>query len=153
MLKKLFEKYSGLRYVLSSAAAFVVDTALYYVFNHFLFGMVLNMGNTPASDAALISARAISSFFNFNVNNFIVFRHGKEGYGSALAKYYCLCLPQLLASELLLHGATVLFGVEDDFAQTVAKVVVDGVLFVISYFIQHKWVFSASKNKNETASD
>lgn len=44
MLKKLFDKYSGLRYVLSSASAFVVDTALYYVFNHFLFGIALNMG-------------------------------------------------------------------------------------------------------------
>lgn len=151
MLKKLFEKYSGLRYVLSSASAFVVDTALYYVFNHFLFGIVLNMGDAQASSAALCMARALSSFFNFNVNNFIVFRHGKEDYGHALAKYYCLCLPQLLASELLLHGANALLGIEDDLLQTVVKVIVDGVLFVISYFIQNKWVFS--KKRNKTASD
>lgn len=150
MLKKLFEKYSELRYVLSSAAAFVVDTALYYVFNHFLFGMLFNMGDVQSSSAALVAARALSSFFNFNVNNFIVFRHGSEGYGRALAKYYCLCLPQLIASELLLHGTNVVFGIEDDLLQTVAKVVVDAVLFVISYFIQNKWVFS---KKNKTVSD
>lgn len=150
MLKKLFEKYSELRYVLSSAAAFVVDTALYYVFNHFLFGMLFNMGDVQSSSAALVAARALSSFFNFNVNNFIVFRHGSVGYGRALAKYYCLCLPQLIASELLLHGVNALFGIEDDLLQTVAKVAVDAVLFVISYFIQNKWVFS---KKNKTVSD
>lgn len=139
MLKRLFDKYSELRYVLSSASSFVVDTLLFYVFNHFLFR---SLGEVEASTLSLMIARALSSFYNFNMNNYVVFRHGSENYGSALLKYYCVCIPQLLASGLLLSGAIALFGIENDVVETVVKVIVDGVLFVLSYFIQNKWVFS-----------
>ena len=151
MLKSLFEKYSGLRYVLSSASSFVVDTALYYVFNHFLFGTLFAMGEVEASAVSLVAARVLSSFYNFNVNNYLVFRHGSENYGKSLLKYYCVCVPQLLASEFLLSGAIALFGIENDMAQTAVKVVVDGVLFVLSYFIQNKWVFSKETDKKTTS--
>ena len=151
MLKSLFEKYSGLRYVLSSASSFVVDTVLYYVFNHFLFGTLFAMGEVETSAVSLVAARALSSFYNFNVNNYLVFRHGSENYGSSLLKYYCVCIPQLLASEFLLSGAIALFGIENDMAQTAVKVVVDGVLFVLSYFIQNKWVFSKETDKKTTS--
>lgn len=150
MLKRLFEKYSALRYVLSSASSFVVDTALYYVFLHFLFGGVLEMGAVKASTFALVAARVLSSFYNFNINNYVVFRHGNENYVGSLIKYYCVCVPQLLVSELLLSGAIALFGIENDIVQTIVKVIVDGVLFVLSYFIQNKWVFSKNKD-NKTA--
>lgn len=152
MLKKFFEKYSALRYVLSSASSFVVDTVLYYLFLHFLFGGLMGMGAVKASTFALVTARILSSFYNFNINNFVVFRHGKDNYAGALIKYYCVCVPQLLASELLLSGAIALFGIENDVIQTVVKVVVDGILFVLSYFIQNKWVFSKKKDE-KTVSD
>lgn len=141
MLKKIFEKYSALRYVLSSAASFVLDTALYYVFLRFLFGGLFGMSEITASSFALVAARVLSSFFNFNVNNFVVFRRGSENYSASLIKYYCVCIPQLFASELLLNGTIAVFKIENDLAQTALKVIVDGVLFVLSYFIQNKWVF------------
>jgi len=152
MLKKLFEKYSALRYVLSSASSFVVDTVLYYLFLHFLFGGLLGMGAVSASTFALVAARILSSFYNFNINNFVVFKHGRDNYAGALIKYYCVCVPQLMASELLLSGAIALFGIENDLVQTVVKVIVDGVLFVLSHFIQSKWVFSKTKEE-KTVSD
>ena len=151
MLKRLFDKYSELRYVLSSASSFVVDTVLFYVFNHFLFGSVLNLGEVEASSLSLAAARAFSSFFNFNINNYVVFRHGSENYGSSLLKYYCVCIPQLLASGFLLSGAIALFGMENDAFETAVKVIVDGILFVLSYFIQNKWVFSPKNDKKTTS--
>ena len=151
MLKRLFEKYSGLRYVLSSASSFVVDTILYYVFNHFLFGGLFAMSDVKASAVSLVAARVLSSFYNFNVNNFLVFRHGREDYGKSLLKYYCVCVPQLLASELLLNGVIALFGIKNDMVKTAVKVLVDGILFVLSYFIQNKWVFSKETDKKTTS--
>ena len=151
MLKRLFDKYSELRYVLSSASSFVVDTVLFYVFNHFLFGSLLNMGEVEASTFSLIAARILSSFYNFNVNNYFVFRHGRENYAGALIKYYCVCVPQLFASGLLLSGVIALFGIENDVTETAVKVVVDGFLFVVSYFIQNKWVFSKKTDKKTTS--
>ena len=151
MLKRLFNKYSELRYVLSSVLSFAVDTVLYYVFNHFLFGTLFPMGEVGSSTLSLAAARLLSSFFNFNMNNYVVFRHGSENYGSSLLKYYCVCIPQLLASEFLLSGAIALFGIENDILQTAVKVIVDGFLFVLSYFIQNKWVFSKNSDKETTS--
>lgn len=151
MLKRLFNKHSELRYVLSSASSFVVDTVLFYLFDHFLFGSLLNMGEVEASTLSLTAARALSSFYNFNMNNFFVFRHGRENYAGALIKYYCVCVPQLLASGLLLSGAIALFGIDSDTVETAVKVMVDGILFVVSYFVQNKWVFSKKADKKTTS--
>ena len=87
-----------LRYLLSSVASWVVDTGLFYLFD-LLLGAVLGELAEPVCN---IAARAISSFFNFNVNNRLVFEN-RGSYGKAMLRYYCLAVPQLAASTLLLN--------------------------------------------------
>ena len=82
----------------------------------------------------------VSSFFNFNLNNRIVFRNGGS-YGKALLRYYLLAVPQLAASTLLLSLFVWLFHVQSDNGSTLVKILVDGSLFVASFFIQKFWVF------------
>ena len=126
-------------YVLSSVSSWVVDTGLYYLF--------LGVLGESAVTACNVLARVFSSFFNFNVNNRLVFRN-QEPYGSSLLRYYLLAVPQLLASTLLLNLFVGLFHVEERELSTLIKVIVDGCLFVASFFIQKFWVFAGKKKKD-----
>lgn len=126
-----------LRYVLSSVASWAVDTGLFFVFD-LLFGSLLGALAEPVCNVA---ARALSSFFNFNVNNRLVFC-SELPYGKSLLRYYCLAIPQLAASTLLLTLFVHLLHVASAGGSTAVKVAVDAVLFVASFFIQKFWVFS-----------
>lgn len=88
---------------------------------------------------ATVIARAVSSFYNFNMNRKLVFASG-AGYRRALVRYYCLCLPQMLLSALLVSvlGRLASAGA---FLATMLKFCVDTVLFCASFVIQREWVF------------
>ena len=96
-----------LLYVLSSVASWAVDTGGFFVLS-LLFGGMLGAYSEPVCNVA---ARVISSFFNFNLNNRLVFQNSGS-YGKALLRYYCLAVPQLAASTLLLTLLVRLLGIE-----------------------------------------
>ncbi len=123
-------------YILSSLLSWVVDTGLFRL-GLALFGGILG---EAAAAACNVIARIFSSFFNFNLNNRMVFQ-STEPYGKALLRYYLLAVPQLAASTLLLSFFVLLFHVQSDNVSTLVKILVDGGLFVASYFIQKFWVF------------
>ena len=138
-----------LLYVLSSVASWAVDTGGFFVLS-LLFGSALG---TYSEAVCNIAARVISSFFNFNLNNRLVFRN-TGSYGKALLRYYCLAVPQLAASTLLLTLLVHLLKIETTHGATAVKIVVDGCLFVASYFIQKFWVFPhRDKQSDSTAED
>lgn len=140
MREKLRALPTALRYVFSSVASWVVDNALYYLLLHFVFGPMASLGAVLASTLAQVPARIASSFFNYNVNYFFVFDR-QEDYRRALVKYYCLCIPQAAVSVLLLDVAIKSISLSDDLLQTGLKILIETVLFAISYLIQNKWVF------------
>ena len=146
MITKLWNKFSSLRYVLSSSAAFVVDNALYYLLLHFAFPGLSATNTVAASTISQIIARAFSSFFNFNCNYYLVFK-SKEKYSGAALRYYCLCIPQALISVLLLDVLIVEMNIESDLVRTVCKIAIEAVIFAVSYLIQNKWVFNKTENK------
>ena len=137
-----------LLYVLSSVASWVVDTGGFFVLS-LLFGAALGAYSVPVCN---IAARVISSFFNFNLNNRLVFRN-TGSYGKALFRYYCLAVPQLAASTLLLTLLVQLLKIETTHGATGVKIVVDGCLFVASYFIQKFWVFSHKDNQSDSTAE
>ena len=128
-------------YALSSFSSFLLDVALFRVLQLALNG-VLGAYAVPVSN---LTARALSSFFNFNLNR-LVFR-SSGAYGTDLLRYYCLCIPQALASTGLVTLFVSLLQTGNTGWSTVIKVVVDSVLFVASFFIQKYWVF-AKKDSN-----
>lgn len=88
---------------------------------------------------ATVIARVISSFYNFNINKKVVFGSGGD-YKNTMLRYYCLCIPQMLLSALLvsllnkwLAGSAL--------AATGLKFLIDTLLFFISFTIQREWVF------------
>ena len=125
------------KYSLSSAASWVIDNGLFLLLKT-LLGAKLGLSADLVCTAA---ARAVSSFFNFNANNKLVFEH-KGGYGKALLRYYCLAVPIMLCSAGLVTLLDRVFGVTAPALSTAIKICVDAVLFLASYTIQKKWVFS-----------
>ncbi|MDO4982215.1 MAG: GtrA family protein [Eubacteriales bacterium] len=148
MLKKLFEKYSGIRYILSSFAAFLVDNSLYYVFLHFVFGRLHSISAVASSTFAYIVARVLSAFMNFNCNYFFVFTRDNS-YKNALFKYFCLAVPQALVSMLLLDIVIANADFGNDLIKVTVKILIEAILFVISYLIQNKWVFVKKKQSRK----
>ena len=130
-----------IKYSLASLSSFALDTGLFYLFKRFVFGSL----GAWADLACTVAARVLSSFYNFNVNNRLVFGHRGE-YGKALGRYYLLAVPLMLASAGLVSLLDRSLGVTAPGLSTAIKIGVDTVLFLASYLIQKKWVF---KKKEE----
>lgn len=136
-----------LKYIASSVAAFAVDYLLFCLFSVLLeplSAQALPIRMTGQSLAILLAtalARLISSFVNYSLNKKRVFR--VEGQRArTLARYYTLCVVQMLASALLVSLLTGQLG----WAQTVAKLPVDLLLFLVGFQIQREWVFRKGKD-------
>lgn len=123
-------------YTISSVLSWAVDTGGFYVLNLLLRPLL--GGYTEAVSNVL--ARVVSSLFNFLLNYRVVFG-STQPYGKAMLRYYLLAVPQLAVSTLLVTVFTRLLHVDSAGAATAVKIVVDGCLFVISFFIQKYWVF------------
>jgi dolichol-phosphate mannosyltransferase len=121
-----------LRFVCSSLLCAVADVLLFTLFLHTLFA-----GSDPdvAVLWATVLARVLSSILNFAINRRVVFR-SERSVASTLWRYYALCVCQMLASALLVMALNVL-----PIAEPLIKCVVDGVLFLVSYRIQRRFVF------------
>ena len=88
---------------------------------------------------ATLGARAISSFVNYNVNRKAVFK-SRESVKNSIAKYYILCAAQMLVSYGLVFLVSDILNLGDLFT-TLSKMVIDTILFFISFRIQKVWVF------------
>ena len=125
-----------LKYSISSVASWVVDNGLFWLLKTLLASQLGGFADLVCTALA----RAVSSFFNFNANNRLVFQN-RGGYGKALLRYYCLAVPIMLCSAGLVTLLDHVFGVSAPALSTGIKICVDAVLFLASYTIQKKWVF------------
>ena len=129
---------SGFRYLVSAVCSWLVDNGLYLLLMTLLGG---RLAAAAASTVSQVSARALSSLFNFTMNDRYVFRNG-ENHWKAFLKYYCLCIPQTLISVVCLTALVAALKIGHPVLATQVKIVIELILFVISYYIQKKWVFS-----------
>lgn len=149
-IKDSFRVYAGLfdglflRFCLCSGLAFVVDNAL------FTFGLFALSGRGLIRRheilLALFCSRILSATLNYICNRMVVFK--SQGQMSrSFAKYAFLvigvaCLSWLMTSlisySLDLCGALI----------TVAKIAVETILFIVSYFVQKKVVFAKASQKD-----
>ncbi len=132
-----------LLYTVSSIVSWAVDTGTFFLLRLLLGPALGNAAETICN----VTARVVSSFLNFNLNNRLVFKN-TGNYGRALFRYYCLAIPQLAVSTLLLNQFVDLLTIESAHGSTAVKIAVDACLYVASFFIQKFWVFS---QKGKTA--
>lgn len=90
--------------------------------------------------ASTATARAVSSVFNYTMNYKKVFKCRGSIVGTAV-RYYTLAVVQAFASYYCVH----LLNSSAGWDPLLAKIVVDGVLFLISFTIQRDVVFSNKK--------
>lgn len=89
--------------------------------------------------AATITSRVLSSIANYAVNHQVVFNHAGH---QTLIKYAFLFVAQMFASGFFTDLLTDLLPVTNGpIMPTIAKMIVDFILFMISYRIQSNFIF------------
>lgn len=126
------------RFMGVSIFCFLVDQGLFNLLNLAVFS------NNAANAAKFIfvstaAARVISAGLNFILNKNFVFRL-KGNTGGALWKYIVLA-----AGIMLLSGGGVWLLGHAGMHSTIAKLIVDFVLYFLSFQVQQKWVFAEKK--------
>ena len=121
-----------LRFIVASLSSAAIDLGL------FALGAFLLKSVMPAYYIVIstVFARVISSLYNFFVNRQGVFK-SESGLARTMVKYYTLAVVQMSLSAF---GVWVVFGMLGG-SETLIKILVDTVLFLISFQIQREWVF------------
>ncbi|MBQ8131529.1 MAG: bifunctional glycosyltransferase family 2/GtrA family protein [Bacilli bacterium] len=134
-IKDSFKIYQEiLKFSLSSICSFLIDIILYSIFL-FAFGsfaLKVQISN--------VLARIFSATFNFTMNRKFVFQK-KNDLKKSILSYIALALFILVMNTCLL-SILVSFGVQN----IIAKVITEIILFIVSFFIQHVFVFRGDDN-------
>ena len=128
------------RYTLSSVLSAVLDEGLFVLLSHLLSQRLTGFALTAIPTAG---ARIVSSLFNFCVNKKLVFQ-SRNSTAKALLRYYLLAVPTVVMQMGLTHGIYSLAGITEE--QTLLRALIYGivmaVLFIASFLIQQRWVFT-----------
>ena len=127
-----------LRFAWSGIASAVCDFLLFLLLDQLLSAQEAAVRLL----AATLGARLVSSAVNFLLNRACVFG-GRAPVGQSLVRYYLLCAVQAAAS----YGGVLLVTAIPGFPTALAKLLVDGVLFLISFHIQREYVFERRRKK------
>lgn len=125
-------------FFLSSVISAIIDVGLFTLFN-ILFAAT---GIKYAYAFAVGCARIISSAVNYTVNRRVVFGRGTRG---SVFRYYILAAAVLFVSAGCGQLAANLIPFKAAWLQTIIKAAIDGVMFVLSFRVQHEWVFGNKK--------
>ena len=103
-----------------------------------VFSLLLLFAQTEKIILATIMARVCSGIVNFGLNRRYSFR-SRMPVGREIVRYGILFLGQMAASAVLVSMLAYLL------PALLAKVIVDTILFFLSFRIQKNWVFAADK--------
>lgn len=121
-----------LRYSVSSLMAFFLDIMLYSLF--------INIFRSIVPDAYIMIStylsRCISCIYTFVFNKKIVFCNTGELFSTAV-RFFTLCIVQASLSGALVNMAVSVSGSNE----ILFKIIVDTLLFFVSFQIQSRWVF------------
>lgn len=125
------------KFIAASLSSFALDLVLYTVFCQ-LFATVLvpPLAVEQTVIVAAYAARIFSALFNYTVNRRRVFKSSTNASGSLL-RYAVLSLAQVTVSAF---STAVLYGLTRG-GKVIWKLVVDLLLFLVSFRFQRSWVF------------
>ncbi len=128
------------KFMISSGTSFLIDYGIYSLLVFLIGG---NFSRGLRLFIATFVARAVSSICNYTMNKKAVFK-SKASVSRSLIRYYILCVFQTAASYGLVFLLSSLCRA-GSFLEIVLKLAVDIVLFMISFQIQHRWVFKEER--------
>lgn len=120
------------RFTFSSIFSFLIDILLFILF----INLLSNINIYLSIIISTILARLVPSFTNFTLNKNVVF-NSRINEKKLFTKYYTLCIMQTLASALFV---SILFMISP-FSKVVCKIIIDLILFFISYRVQSRFIF------------
>jgi putative flippase GtrA len=120
-----------LKFSMSSITCGILDFGLLFIIKS-LSGNLL---------VSVIIARVISSLCNYLLNKHMVFQSDSEKKLVPLFQYYLLAVFVLTCNYLLLSFLTEVVVL----SLFLSKLLTEGMLFVISYLIQHRFIFKSNK--------
>ncbi|AQS53576.1 hypothetical protein BW727_101209 [Jeotgalibaca dankookensis] len=118
------------KYIISSILAFIIDISVYAILVRILFPI-----GFFAIYLSSFFARVISALFNYTLNKRFVFRNNSH---LSMFKYFSLAIMQIILSSFFIHFLSFLFSTQ---ATVLLKIIIDSMLFLVSYFIQKKIIF------------
>ncbi len=125
-----FVKFMG-----ASIASFVIDNGVFTIFDQLVFPESL----VARPMLSAIIARCVSAPCNYMMNRNLVF-DSKESARTTGVRYAVLCVAILLLSSGAL--AVLSWLGMPKWLDTIAKIIIDTVLYLGSYRVQNKWVFA-----------
>ena len=137
ILYTIFKKF--ILYSITSVSASILDVILFSIFTGITF-----RGNPMAIIYATICARVISASVNYLLTKRFVFHFKSataEGTAQSAGAFMVLTAAQCICSALIVSGVKLLLGGNP----VGIKVLVDTILFFVSYKIQHKYIFKDEK--------
>ncbi len=132
-----------LKFISSSAISSLVDLGVYYLLASLSFLMFGAWSDVIYGAAA----RIVSSAVNYSLNKKAVFK-SRASSKTTLVRYYLLALLIMILSSGtmgLFSYITDMVGGEYALFKTLVKLVVDTVLFLLSFRAQREWVFADKK--------
>ena len=139
-IKDLFKKYYVyITYIISAGISFFLDLALFslflWVFDGFSAAIIL----------ASYTARALSSFINYLINKYKVFRYKKreDKKDNTVWQYFGLVVINITLSAIIVDTVVSIIPIY----ATVIKFFVDILIFVVNFFIQKKFIFNENKTE------
>ena len=115
-----------LLFVASSLIAMLIDYILVLVLS------ALTHGLPQSLLISVVGARIVSSFVNYFINCKLVFEHRSK---NSVARYYVLALGILVANYVLMRGVTAVMSI------ALGKLLVELVLYPLSFYLQRRFVF------------
>ncbi len=130
---KIYRVFLGpfAKFILSSVSSFVVDISAFHILQMALKTVIPGF----YIEAATGVARILSGVYNYSVNR-LIFKGRNAIKGSAL-RYLILWLALMLCSAFGVKTLVYLLHSNE----TITKMILDTILFLISFKIQQRWVF------------
>lgn len=132
--------YQFIKYTFSALSSFILDVFLFSVFFFCLFNKYDISLNIMLS--TLIS-RTLSVTYNYFLNYKFVFMSSYSVVHSAM-RYFSLAIAQMILSTLCTVGLVSVFS---KVSVVGLKIIVDIILFLVSYYIQKEYIFLKSQHQ------
>ena len=126
-----------LKFGCSSLIAFAIDFVMLLLLSRLTAGL----GAELSLVVSAVGARLVSASANFCINRRVVFK-GNETLGKAIAKYAALAVGILAVNYLLLR----LLNIVLRWPLALSKIIVEVLLFVVSFVVQGKFVYRGNRS-------
>ncbi len=133
-----------LKFIFSSIMSFAIDYVLFLLLELLIADRLDRWAKVLIATAG---ARIVSSAFNFAFNRKAVF-DSSAPVSRSMPRYYALCVCQAAVSYGLVYLISDVLEAKD-FITSLIKILVDIVLFILSFQIQRRWVFAAPRREDE----